>query len=85
VQQIAWTFAATDHLRERQAEFGRAHGARERDQHLPAGLEVLHVGVRRVDERRAVEVAVVVANEIRDRAHRVLYLRRPGARRKRED
>ena len=60
-----------DHLRQGHAELRRAHGARERDQHLAAGVEVLHVGLRRVDERRAVEVPVVVPNEIGDRAHRV--------------
>ena len=75
---------AADHLGERQAELGRAHGARERDEHLPAAVEVLHVGIRRVDERRAVEMPVVVADEIRDCAHRDTF-RRLGARRKRED
>ncbi len=76
--------AAADHLGERQAELGRAHGARERHEHLPAGVEVPHIGIRRVDERRAVEMPIVMADEIRDCAHRDTF-RRLGARGKRED
>ena len=69
MQQIACTLSLADHLGERQAELRGAHRARERHQHLPAAVEVLHVGVGRVDERRRVEVPVVVADEIGDRAH----------------
>ena len=76
--------AAADHLGERQAELGRAHGAGERDEHLAAAVDVLHVGIGGVDEGGAVEMPIVVADEIRDRAHRI-NLRRLGARRKRED
>ena len=36
VQLIAWTLPLADHLGERQAELGRAHGARERHEHLAA-------------------------------------------------
>ena len=37
----------------------------------PPRVEVPHVGIRRVDERRGVEMPVVMADEIRDCAHRM--------------
>src|SRR5690606_17127024 len=52
-----------DHLGEREAEFGRAHGAGERDEHPAARVEVGDVAVSGVHERGGVEVAVVVADE----------------------
>ena len=58
-----------DHLGERQAELGRAHGAGERHQHLAALVEVAHVGIGRVHERRGVEMPVVVMDEFADLAH----------------
>ena len=58
-----------DHLGEREAELGGAHGAGERHQHLAALLEVAPVGVGRVDERRGVEVPVMVMDEFADLAH----------------
>ena len=62
--------AAADHFRERQAKLGGAHGTRQRDEHLPAGVEMPHVGIRGVDESGAVEMPIVMADEIRDRTHR---------------
>ncbi len=77
--------AAADHLGERQAQLGGAHGARERDQHLAAAVQVLHVGIGRVDERRAVEMPIVMTDEIRDSAHRVRTSGVQAPVRKRED
>jgi hypothetical protein len=62
--------ATANHLSQRQAELCRAHGACERDQHLAAAIEVLHIGIRRIDERRTVEMPIVMPDEIRDCAHR---------------
>ena len=64
MQQIACTLSAADHLGQRQAELGRAHRAGERHQHLAAAVEVRDVAVGGVDQRRGVEVAVVVPDEI---------------------
>ena len=58
-----------DHLGERQAEFGRAHGAGQRHEHLPAVVEVAPVSIGRVDERHGVEVPVMVMDEFADLAH----------------
>ena len=58
-----------DHLGERQTEFGRAHRAGQRHEHLPALVEVAPVSIGRVDERPGVEVPVMVTNEFADLAH----------------
>jgi hypothetical protein len=55
-----------DHLGERDAELGRAHRARERHEHRAAAVHELRVALGRVDERRGVEVAEVVADELLD-------------------
>src|SRR5690606_42099375 len=57
-----------DHLGERQAELGGAHGAGEGDHHGAAALHVRDVGVGGVDQRGGVGVAVVVAQELLDGA-----------------
>jgi hypothetical protein len=64
VQQIACTLSCADHLGEREAELGRAHGARQADEHLPAGVEVGLIPLRGIDQRGGIEVAVVVRDEL---------------------
>ena len=59
--------ALADHLRERDAQLGRAHRSRQRHHHRTARLEVRDVGERGVVERRGVEVAIVPFDERRDR------------------
>ena len=59
---------APDHLGEREPELGRRHGAGEGDEHLAAAVDVGAVRLGGVDERGGVEVAVVVAEEVGDRA-----------------
>ena len=61
--------ALADHLGERQAQFGRAHGAGEGHEHLPALVEVAHVSIGRIDERHGVEMPVMVMDEFADLAH----------------
>ena len=70
MQQIACTLRLRIISASDRPELGGAHRARERHEHLPAAVEVLHVGIGRVDERRAVEMPVVMPDEIGDCAHR---------------
>ena len=60
-------FALANHLGERQAQLGCAHGAGQRDEHPAALVDKAHVALGGVDERRRVEVAIVVLDE---RPHR---------------
>jgi predicted S18 family serine protease len=60
---------AADHLGQRQAEFGSAHRPGERDEHLAVVLEVPDVAVGGIDQRRGVEVAIVVPHEAGDGLH----------------
>ena len=53
----------TNHLRQRDAEFSRAHRASDGDQHLVASLEQLHVRFAGINHRRGVEMPVVVLDE----------------------
>ena len=69
MQEMACTLPCADHLGERQAELGRAHRAGQGDEHLAAVVEVRCVTLGRVDERRGVEVPVVVIDEVADLAH----------------
>ena len=64
-----------DHFGERQAEFGGAHRAAERDHHLAAAVEMRDVALRGVHERRGVEVAVVMLDETGNRSAGDLALR----------
>ena len=57
-----------NHFGEREAEFGGAHRAAERDHHFAALVEMRDVAARGVHERRGVEVAVVMLDELRDRS-----------------
>ncbi len=59
-------FVLADHLGERKAQLRRAHRARERDEHLAAAREMLHVGFRGVDHHGRVEMAIVMLHEGRD-------------------
>ena len=58
---------ATDHLRQRDAELGGRHCARDRHQHLAAGGEVCLVPLRRVEQRGRVKVTIILRDEFRDR------------------
>jgi hypothetical protein len=57
-----------DHFRERQAELGGAHRARERDEHLAALGQVRLIRLGGVEQRGGVEMAVVMGNELADGA-----------------
>ncbi len=59
---------ATDHLGQRDAEFGGRHRARERHQHFAAGGEVFFIPLRRIEQRGGVKVAIIPRDEFRDRA-----------------
>jgi hypothetical protein len=61
-------FILPDHFGEREAEFRRAHRAAERDHHFAAVVEMRDVTARGVHERRGVEVAIVVLDELRNRS-----------------
>ena len=63
---------ATDHLRQREAEFGRAHGAGKRDQHAPPAIQVRAIRIRRILEGGCIEMAEVLVNELGYRAGRGL-------------
>src|SRR5450756_1218284 len=52
-----------DHLGEREAQFRSAHGPAQRDHHLAALVEVGHVALGGVHERRGVEMTVVMLDE----------------------
>ena len=67
MQQMAWTLSLPDHLGERDAELGRAHRARQRDQHRAAAVEVRAIGFGGVDERGGVEVPEVPIDELGNR------------------
>ncbi len=56
-----------DHLGQRQAQLGGAHGAGQGHEHPAAVVEEGLVSVGGVDQGRGVEVAEVVAQEGRDR------------------
>ncbi len=58
-------FVLPNHFSERNPQFGRAHGARERHEHLSALGQMGRVGFRRVDQRGRVEVAKVMLQERR--------------------
>ena len=58
---------AADHLRQRDAELGGRHGARDRHQHLSAGGEVRLVALRRIEQRGGVKVTIILRDEFRDR------------------
>ena len=66
--------AGADHLGQRDAEFGGAHRPCERHQHLAAGLQMLVVRLRRVDQRRGVEVQKVAIDEGGNRAGRSAHV-----------
>src|SRR5690606_42069624 len=59
-----------DHAGERKAELGGAHGAGERDQHLPAIGDVAPVRLGGGSERRGAEMPEVPADEFAHCAHR---------------
>gem|GEM_PF-6887510 len=61
---------APDHLRERNTQFRRRHGAGQRDQHLSARLEVTFITLRRIQQGGRVEVAVVCGDKSGDRSLR---------------
>ena len=75
-----------DHPGQDLAELGRAHGARERHQHLPARRDVVLVGARRRHRLPGVEVQEVLVEKGANGAHRsisgrvsVAYSRRARA------
>ena len=55
--------ALADHLGQRQAQLGRAHGAGEGHEHVAAAVQVRHVGVGGINEGGTVEVPEMVVNE----------------------
>jgi hypothetical protein len=59
-------FVLTNHFREREAEFGGAHRAAKRDHHFAAASEMRDVAFGGVHERRGVEVAIVMLDELRN-------------------
>ena len=56
-------FVLTDHRRERDAEFGGGHRARQRHEHLAAGLEVGLIALGRIDQRRGVKMPVMLRDK----------------------
>ncbi len=62
-------FPLANHLGERQAEFGSAHGAGQRHEHLSAMVEVVLVSMGRLFKHRGVEMPVVVMDKFADVAH----------------
>ncbi len=63
-----------DHLGEREAELGGAHGAADGDEHFAAGGEVLVVAFGRVNQRGGVEMAIVVLDKRGNGRHCALLL-----------
>ena len=61
-------FVLADHFGQRDAEFGGTHRTAEGDHHFTPCLHVGFVSFGGVDQRSRVEVAVVVRNELRNRA-----------------
>ena len=59
-----------NHLRQRETEFGRAHGAGQCHEHHPAVIDVLLIGVGSVDKRGRVKMPVVMMNKVANRSHR---------------
>ena len=63
VQVMMLHLVAADHLGQRQAQLGGAHGARQGHHHLAAAVMMRLVAFGRIDERGRVEMAVVVLDE----------------------
>ena len=59
-------FSLANHFGERNAQFGRAHGASECHEHDTALIEVAGIGLSGVLESGSVEVAVVEVDELRN-------------------
>src|SRR5207237_5890168 len=62
-------FVPANHFRQRNAEFRGAHGARERDHHFSAAIQMRDVGVGSVFQGCRVEMPEVAVNELADAAH----------------
>src|SRR5262249_33559213 len=62
-------FVLTNHLRERNAQLGGAHRARERDHHFSPAIEMRNVGIGSILQDRGVEMPVMAINELADAAH----------------
>ena len=63
----------TDHLGERESKLSRTHRATDRDEHLAAVGKQFVVSIRGIDERRSVEMTIVVLDKRCNRRH-VLFL-----------
>jgi hypothetical protein len=59
-------FVLTDHLGQRETKFGRAHRSGDRHEHRATLLEMGRVAVGGILQRRGVEVAVVMLDEVGD-------------------
>jgi len=59
-------FVLTNHFRERNAELGRAHRARERDHHFAAVFEVVAISLGRVFDDSGVEMPVMPVDKFAD-------------------
>jgi len=59
-------FVLANHLRQRNAEFSRTHGAGDGHEHLAARIEQLFVIFGRVDQGRRIEMAIVQLDKRRD-------------------
>ena len=73
VQQMAWTFFARIISAIEMPQFGRAHGAGDREEHLSSALQVPAVALGGVLECGGVEMQEMAIDEARNRAcrHRV--------------
>src|SRR5207245_3321350 len=65
-------FVPANHFRQRNAEFRGAHGARERDHHFSAAIQMRDISVGGIFQHRRVEMPEMAINELADAAH--LYI-----------
>jgi hypothetical protein len=65
-------FSAPDHFCQRQPQLRGAHRARKRHEHLAALVDVTRIHPR-VDQRRRVEMSIVMAND-----SLILAIKSPG-------
>src|SRR5438552_15785825 len=65
-------FVPGNHFRQRNAEFRGAHGARERDHHFSAAIQMRDISVGGISQHRRVEMPEMAINELADAAH--LYI-----------
>src|SRR5437899_5167332 len=61
-------FVPANHFRQRNAEFRGAHGARERDHHFSAAIQMRDISVGGIFQHRRVEMPEMAINELADAA-----------------